>query len=93
MHLRNDIERAVAADAFLVSDHAHMRLRQRGVMLWQITTGLPDGKLIGEDASAQPHPKIEMEQLLADGTEVKVVWSFDRDEREARLVTVHFFDR
>jgi hypothetical protein len=91
--LRSEIERAVAADRLFVSDHARRRLRDRRIMLWQITGGLSEGKLLAERSDARPHPAIEVEQLLADGTPVKVVWSYDTGEAEARMVTVHFFDR
>jgi hypothetical protein len=91
--LRRLIEQAVAADRFYVSKHARDRLRQRSITLWQITTSLPDGKLLIERPGARPHPAIEVRQALPDGVDVKVVWSYDADEGEARLVTVHYFDR
>jgi hypothetical protein len=93
VRLRERIENAVLLDRLYVSFHARQRLRQRAVTLWQITSGLPEGKLLAERTDAKPHPAIEVEQFLADGVRVKAVWSYDSQEDEARLVTVHFFDR
>ncbi len=91
--LRSNIERAVADDRLLVSDHARRRLRERRILLWQVTSGLSEGKLQAERADARPHPAIEVEQVLPDGKPVKVIWSYDPGESEARLVTVHYLDR
>lgn len=91
--LRQSIEAAVAADRLYVSQHARQRLRERLIPLWQVTSSLPDGKLLAERPDDHPHPAIEVEQTLPDGTRVKGVWSYDVAEAEARLVTVHYFDR
>ena len=91
--LRRNIELAVSLDRFFVSKHARDRLRQRLIPLWPVTTSLPDGTLLAERPNDRPHPAIEVRQTLPDGTDVKVVWSYDAPEAEARLVTVHYFDR
>lgn len=87
------IEEAVRRERFLVSKHARDRLRQRSIPVWQITSSLTEGKLLAERPDARPHRAIEVRQNLPDGVDVKVVWSYDADEDEARLVTVHYFDR
>jgi hypothetical protein len=61
-------------------------------MEWQVVAGLEQGKLIAERPDALPNPAIEVRETLADGTEVKAVWSHLRRSRVAKLVTVHFFD-
>ena len=63
------------------------------MVAWQIVQGLEQGMLITEAASARPHAKVEVEQMLADGTSVKAVWSYISAIDCAKLVTVHFFDR
>jgi hypothetical protein len=39
-----------------------------------------------------PNPAVEVEQILADGTQVKAVWSHIARPDLAKRVTVHFFD-
>ncbi len=51
-----------------------------------------DGSLIVERPEAVPNPAVEVRQTLADGTEVKAVWSHVISADVAKLVTVHFFD-
>ena len=48
--------------------------------------------LLTERPDDQPNPSVEVEQVLADGTDVKVVWSRVIRADIAKLVTVHFFD-
>lgn len=91
--LHDNIHKAVEADQLLVSLHARQRMRERSILLWQITSSLADGTLLLELPEARPHPAIEVKHVLPDGTEVKAVWSYDAAQREARLVTVHYFDR
>lgn len=91
--LRRAIEEAVGRDRFLVSRHARERLRQRAIPLWQVTSSLADGTLLKERTNDRPHPSVELRHNLPDGTDIKVVWSYDAREAEARLVTVHYFDR
>lgn len=93
MTLRQRIESAVEADRLYISHHARKRMQERHVMLWQLIEGLPSATLRSERPADRPHPSIEVEQSLPDGTSVNVVWSYDEDEKEARLVTVHYFDR
>ncbi len=49
-------------------------------------------QLIAEAESATPNPKVEVSEMLPDGTEFKAVWSLLRTSGAAKLVTVHFFD-
>jgi hypothetical protein len=39
-----------------------------------------------------PNPLVEVGQVLADGTDIKAVWSYIVTAGVAKLVTVHFFD-
>jgi hypothetical protein len=68
------------------------RLDERGVLEWQIVDGIDDGELIVERPDASPNPAVEVRQTLADGVEVKAVWSYLISADVAKLVTVHFFD-
>lgn len=51
---------------------------------------MESGKLLQERPRSTPLPSIEVEQLLADGTAVKVVWAYVEPLDVAKLVTVHF---
>lgn len=86
------IRQAVAEERYVIGIHADERLRERRIPAWQITGGLADAKLILERPKDKPHPSIEVEQMLADGTAVKVIWSWLGTDNAAKLVTVHFFD-
>ena len=87
------IRQLVAAEKYVIGDHASERLEERGIMEWQVVAGLDDGKLITERPDATPNPAIEVRESLPDGTEFKAVWSHLRQSGVAKLVTVHFFDR
>jgi len=82
----------VAGGRFIVGEHAVERLDKRGVLEWQVVAGIEQGTLIVERADATPNPAVEVRQLLADGTEIKAVWSHIISLDVAKLVTVHFFD-
>ena len=53
---------------------------------------MEDAQLLSVDEHAKPNPKIEVIELLPDGTEIKAVWTFLQLENVAKLVTVHFLD-
>ncbi|MCG8583106.1 MAG: DUF4258 domain-containing protein [Pirellulales bacterium] len=75
-----------------LGQHAIERLEERGILEWQVVVGLDDGESIDEWPDALPNPKIEVEQTLPDGTQVKAVWSYLAESQAAKLVTVHYFD-
>lgn len=87
------IREAVDAGRYIISDHADDQLRERWMKDWYVIAGLTEGKLIHEDPSAMPNPKVEVEQVLPDGTPIKAVWSWLEYNQSARLVTVHHFDQ
>ncbi len=91
--LFDTIRQLVAEEKYIVGEHASERLEERGIMDWQVVAGLEDGDLIAERLDATPNPAVEVRESLADGTEVKVVWSHLRQSAVAKLVTVHFFDK
>ena len=62
-------------------------------MEWQAVDGLDGAALIVERSKSKPNPSIEVRETLPDGTEFKAVWSYLRESRVAKLVTVHFFDQ
>lgn len=86
------IRMLVADDRYVVGQHAAERLDERGVLEWQVVDGIGDGSLLMERPDATPNPAVEVRQSLADGTQVKVVWSLLVPSDVAKLVTVHFFD-
>jgi hypothetical protein len=69
------IRQNVLRGRYIVGQHAAERLEERGILEWQIVDGITNAKLIIERPKDQPNPSIETEQLLADGTAVKAVWS------------------
>ena len=91
--LLETIRRLVAAERYVVGQHAVERLEERGIMEWQAVAGLDDGILIVERPEAKPNPVIEVRERLPDGAEFKAVWSHLAQSGVAKLVTVHFLDR
>jgi hypothetical protein len=87
------IKAAVSEGRFVVSDHADNMLLERAITSWQVETGIAEGHLLVERPNDKPFPAIEVEQVLPDGTPVKAIWSWNRLDSMAKLVTVHFFDR
>ena len=87
-----DLRRLVMNGDYVVGQHASERLEERGLLEWQAVVGMDEAGLIAEDESAIPNPKVEVSELLPDGTEFKAVWSLLRASGVAKLVTVHFFD-
>ena len=67
-------------------------MEERGLLEWQIVDGIDGAKLLLERLGDRPNPAIEVEQVLADGIPVKVVWSHIISADVAKLVTVHFLD-
>lgn len=86
------IRTLVASGRYLVGEHATERLDERGILEWQVVDGIERGTLIAERPDAAPNPAIEVRQSLADGTEIKAVWSHVISVDVAKLVTVHFLD-
>ena len=88
--LFDTIRAAVLQDRFGVSDHAEERLRERRIMAWQVVEGISSARLLAERPDAKPNPTVELAQTLADGTPIRVVWSWLELEKIAKLVTVYF---
>lgn len=86
------IREAVRDGRYVIGVHAGNQLDERGILDWQVVAGLAEGVLLCE-RDDRPNPAVEVEELLADGTSVKAVWSWLPHHRAAKLVTVHFFDR
>lgn len=91
--LFNRIKLAVRDERYVFSDHADNMLRERGIIHWQIASGLEDAKLLSERPQTKPNPTIEVEQILADGVPLKAIWAYVHQLDLAKLVTLHFFDR
>lgn len=89
--LHETIRALVASGRYVVGEHATERLDERGILEWQVVDGIDHGRLIVERPDASPNPAVEVRQSLADGTEIKAVWSHVVSVDMAKLVTVHFF--
>jgi len=87
------IREAVRAGRYVFSDHADNAVADRGFENWQIAAGLEEARLLRVIRDAKPNPKVEVEQILSDGSSYKAVWSWLAYTQHAKLVTVHFFDR
>jgi hypothetical protein len=75
---------------YLVSWHADERCEDRHVAAWQVVAGLEEGELVEERRHSEPNPSVVVRELLADGTVVEAIWSWLRNSRRAKLVTVYF---
>ncbi len=53
---------------------------------------MENARLLVERPRDNPNPSIEAMQMLADGTEIKAVWSHVKSIDVSKLVTVHFMD-
>jgi len=82
----------VLQNRYIIGEHATERLDERGILEWQVVDGIERGELIVERPDAVPNPAVEVRQFLADGTEIKAVWSHLISVDTAKLVTIHFFD-
>lgn len=87
--LFEQIRSAVAADQFFVAWHADERCEERGITAWQIVAGLSDAELLRERPRSKPNPSVVVSQMLEDGTEVEVIWSWLSAANQAKLVTVY----
>ncbi len=90
--LFDNIREAVRDDRFIVGWHADERCEEREVTDWQIVAGLEQAELVRERPASKPNPSVIVLQLLEDGTEVEVIWSWLAQSRRAKLVTVYFRD-
>ncbi len=90
--LYDKIRTAVKEDRFMVSWHADEKCEERQVSDWQIVAGLEDSELVRERSRSKPNPSIVVKQLLADGTEVEVIWAWLSESRRAKVVTVYFLE-
>jgi hypothetical protein len=86
------IRALMLAGQYVIGQHASERLEERGILEWQVVDGMESGKCLVERPSDLPNPAVEVSQLLADGPEIKAVWSHLSSIGVAKLVTVHFFD-
>lgn len=90
--LFEQIRSLVVAGRYVIGEHASDRLDERGILEWQVVDGVESGELLAEHPKDRPNPSVEVRQLLADGTNVKTVWSYLASADVAKLVTVHFLD-
>lgn len=88
--LFDQIRTAVREDRFWVGWHADEKCEERGVSEWQLVAGLEQAQLVRERPTSKPHPSVVVRQVLADGSEVEVIWSWLSQSRRAKLVTVYF---
>ena len=91
--LFDDIRKAVREDRYFFSWHADEHCEEREISGWQVVAGLEDSILVEERFQTQPNPSVVVHQILADGTEVEVIWSWLDSSRKAKLVSVYFKDQ
>ena len=87
------VRAAVAAERYVFSDHADNALRERGIVHWQVASGVDQARVLSERPQTKPNPTVELQQTLPDATPIKAVWAYLSALDLAKLVTVHFFDR
>ncbi len=87
--LFEQIRSAVANDRFFVAWHADERCEERGITAWQLVAGLEEAELVRERPRSKPNPSVVVRQILEDGNEVEVIWSWLGETRQAKLVTVY----
>ena len=90
--LFESIRTLVLEDRYVIGEHAVERLEERGILDWQVVDGIERGILMAENPGDRPNPTVEVRQMLANGTEIKAVWSYLVKVNIAKLVTVHYFD-
>ena len=90
--LFDNIRQAVENGRWVVSWHADERCEQRGVTAWQVISGLESAELLRERPRSNPNPSVVVCEVLADGSEVEVIWAWMSESRRAKLVTVYFRD-
>jgi len=56
----------------------------------QVVAELANGRLLAERTDATPHPVVEVDGIMPDGTAFKAVWSHLPQSGVAKLVTVHY---
>lgn len=88
--LLTKVRRAVLDDRFVVSWHADARCEERGISVWQLAAGIEDAELVRERRGSKPNPSVVLQQALADGDEVEVIWAWLGASERAKLVTVYF---
>lgn len=84
------IRDAVLDDRYLVSWHADERCEEREIATWQVVAGAVDASLVEERPWDEPNPSVVTRELLPNGDEVEVVWSWLQGSKRAQLVTVCF---
>ena len=90
--LFEQIRSAVANDRFFVAWHADERCEERGITAWQLVAGLEVAELVRERPRSKPNPSVVVRQILEDGSEVEVIWSWLGETTQAKLVTVYLVE-
>ena len=90
--LLQNVKTAVLNECYLVSWHADERCEERGISELEIVFSIEDATLVKERPTSTPNPSVVMRQILADGSEVEVIWSWLSESGRAKLVTVYFLD-
>jgi hypothetical protein len=53
---------------------------------------MDDATLLNERPGSTPHPSVIVREMLADGSEIEVVWASMPRSQRAKLVTIYFLD-
>ncbi len=90
--LFEQIRSVVVNDRYFVAWHADERCEERGITAWQLVAGLDEAELVRERPASKPNPSVVVRQILEDGSEVEVIWSWLGETRQAKLVTVYLVE-
>jgi hypothetical protein len=91
--LFDSIRSLVLKGSYVIGEHAVERLEERGILEWQVVDGIEYGLLLVERISDLPNPSVEVQQLLADGTAIRAIWSHLKYADFAKLVTVYYSEK
>ena len=83
------IKKLIAADQYLIGQHAAERLQERDILEWQVIAGMAAARTVGE-RRLPPHATAEFEVMLPDGSLVLAVWAHLIASKRVKLVIVYF---
>ena len=90
--LFEQIRAAVANDRFYVAWHADEMCEERGITAWQLVAALEQAALVRERPRSKPNPSVVVRQIVGDGSEFEVIWSWLSETKHAKLVTVYLVE-
>ena len=83
---------ASRAERAVVSRHARMRMKERGLEKWQLWGIVENGRVASVDADGVPNPTVNFEGELADGAATVAVVAYRLPPGLAVIVTAYVAD-